>query len=68
MQRIVLGLVENLAQSADRVYNGSYRYKDFAHIFLKEINKKSTLIVLIATNKEYITAFSPSESQMKLAT
>jgi len=28
-----------LAQSADEVYKGSYRYEDPAYIFLKEINK-----------------------------
>ena len=42
---IFKGDISNLAQSADDVYKGSYRYKDPAYIFLKEINEKMSAVI-----------------------
>jgi Colicin D len=57
--------IEDLAQSADRVYKGSYRYEDPAFIFVKEIDNKMTVVIVNATNNEYITVFNPTANQMK---
>ena len=56
--------IQNLAQSADEVYKGSYRYKDPAYIFLKEIDEKITAVIVNATDGEYITSINPTQGQM----
>ena len=62
---IFKGDISNLAQSADDVYKGSYRYKDPAYIFLKEIDEKMTAVIVNATNGEYITSINPTSDQME---
>ena len=62
---IFKGEIINLAQSADEVYKGSYRYQDPAYIFLKEINEKMTAVIVNATNGEYITSINPTSGQME---
>ena len=62
---IFKGDIKNLAKSADDVYKGSYRYKDPAYIFLKEIDQKMTAIIVNATDGEYITSINPTGSQME---
>jgi hypothetical protein len=42
---------------------GSYRFKDPAYIFLKEINGKLTAVIVNATDYEYITTINPSSGQ-----
>lgn len=59
------GDIKNLAQSADEVYKGSYRYEDPAYIFLKEIDEKMTAVIVNATDGEYITSINPSSGQME---
>ena len=61
---IFKGELQNLAQSADEVYMGSYRYKNPAYIFLKEIDEKRTAVVVNATDFEYITTINFTEGQM----
>ena len=56
--------MQNLAQSADEVYKGSYRYKDPAYIFLKEVDEKITAVIVNATDGEYITSINPTQGQM----
>ena len=56
--------IQYLAQSADEVYMGSYRYKDPAYIFLKEISGDMTAIVVNATDFEYITTINPTEGEL----
>ena len=55
----------NLAQSADEVYKGSYRYQDPDYIFLKEINEKMIAVIDNATDGEYITSINPISGQME---
>ena len=55
----------DLAQSADEVYTGSYRYEDPAYIFLKEIDEKMTAVIVNATDGEYITSINPTRGQME---
>ena len=62
--KIFKGKIQNLAQSADEVYRGSYRYKDPAYIFLKEVDEEMTAVVVNATDFEYITTINPTEGQM----
>jgi len=62
---IFKGDITNLAQSADEVYKGSYRYQDPAYIFLKEINEKMTAVIVNATDGEYITSINPTSGQME---
>jgi hypothetical protein len=62
---IFKGEIQNLAQSADEVYKGSYRYKDPAYIFLKEIDEKITAVIVNATDGEYITSINPTDGQME---
>ena len=62
---IFKGSIKNLAQSADEVYKGSYRYKDPAYIFLKEIDEKMTAVIVNATDGEYITSINPTSNQME---
>ena len=62
---IFKGDITNLAQSADEVYKGSYRYQDPAYIFLKEINEKMTAVIVNATDGEYITTINPTSGQME---
>lgn len=50
--------VTDLAQSADNVILGSYRFKDPAYIFVKEINGKLTAVVVNAMDYEYITTIN----------
>ena len=57
------GDIKNLAQSADEVYKGSYRYEDPAYIFLKEIDEKMTAVIVNATDGEYITSINPTNGQ-----
>ena len=57
---IFKGDIQNLAQSADEVYKGSYRYKDPAYIFLKEIDEKMTAVIVNATDGKYITSINPT--------
>lgn len=59
------GDIKNLAQSADEVYKGSYRYEDPASIFLKEIDEKMTAVIVNATDGEYITSINPTSGQME---
>ena len=59
------GDIKNLAQQADEVYKGSYRYHDSAYIFLKEINKKMVTVIVNATDGEYITLINPTSGQME---
>ena len=59
------GDIKNLAQSADEVYKGSYRYEDPAYIFLKEINEKMTTVIVNTTDGEYITSINPTSGQME---
>jgi len=61
---IFKGEITNLAQSADEVYKGSYRYQDPAYIFLKEINEKPTAVIVNATDLEYITSINPTSGQI----
>ena len=61
---IFKGDIQNLAQSADEVYKGSYRYKDPAYIFLKEVDEKITAVIVNATDGEYITSINPTKGQM----
>lgn len=56
--------VTALAQLADTVYTGSFRYADPAYIFVKEINEKATAVVVNATDLEYITSVNPTEPQI----
>ena len=58
------GDIKHLAQSADEVFKGSYRYEDPAYIFLKEIDEKMTAVIVNATDGEYITSINPSNSQI----
>ena len=62
---IFKGDITNLAQSADEVYKGSYRYEDPAYIFLKEINEKMTTVIVNTTDGEYITSINPTSGQME---
>jgi len=62
---IFKGDIKNLAQSADEVYKGSYRYEDPAYIFLKEIDEKMTAVIVNATDGEYITSINPTSGQME---
>jgi hypothetical protein len=62
---IFKGDIQNLAQSADEVYKGSYRYKDSAYIFLKEIDEKMTAVIVNPTDGEYITSINPTDGQME---
>ena len=62
---IFKGDITKLAQSADEVYKGSYRYQDPAYIFLKEINEKMTAVIVNATDGEYITSINPTSGQME---
>lgn len=57
--------IQNLAQSADEVYKGSYRYEDPAYIFLKEIDEKMTAVIVNATDGEYITSINPTSGQIE---
>jgi hypothetical protein len=57
--------IKNLAQSADEVYKGSYRYKDPAYIYLKEIDEKMTAVIVNATDEEYITSINSTLMQME---
>lgn len=59
------GDIQNLAQSADEVYKGSYRYQDPAYIFLKEIDGKMTAVIVNATDGEYITSINPTNNQIE---
>jgi len=59
------GDIKNLAQLADEVYKGSYRYKDPAYIFLKEIDGKMTAVIVNTTDREYVTSINPTEGQME---
>lgn len=56
--------VLELAESADKVHKGSYRFKDPAYIFLKN-NKENVLtaVVVNATNNEFITVVNPTPNQ-----
>ena len=56
--------VVELAQTADEVIQGSYRYNDPAYIFLKEINGKPTAVLVNATDNEYITTINPTQKQL----
>ena len=62
---IFKGDIKHLAQSADQVYKGSYRYKDPAYIFLKKIDEKMTAVIVNATDGEYITSINPNSGQME---
>lgn len=62
---IFKGDIKNLAQSADKVYKGSYRYEDPAYIFLKKIDEKMTAVIVNATDGDYITSINPSSGQME---
>jgi len=62
---IFKGDIQNLAQSADEVYKGSYRYEDPAYIFLKEIDEKMTAVIVNATYGEYITSINPTSGQIE---
>ena len=44
------GDIEILAQSADEVYKGSYRYESPDYIFLKEIDNKRTAVIVNTTD------------------
>lgn len=57
--------IQNLAQSCDEVYKGSYRYKDPAYTFLKEIDGKMTAVIVNATDGEYITSINPTNGQIE---
>lgn len=63
---IFKGDIKDLAQSADEVYKGSYRYEDPAYIFLKEIDQKMTAVIVNATDEEYITSINPTSGQMEI--
>lgn len=58
------GDVTSLAKSADRTFTGSYRYQTPAYSFLKEVNGKPTLVVVDATDLDYITVINPTTSQL----
>jgi hypothetical protein len=62
---IFKGDIQNLAQSVDEVYKGSYRYEDPAYIFLKEIDEKMTAVIVNATDGEYITSINPTSGQIE---
>lgn len=57
--------ISNLAKSADQTFKGSYRYKDPAYIFVKEINSKTTAVIVNATDGEYITSINPTQAQLE---
>ena len=54
-----------LAQSADEINKGSYRFQDPAYIFLKEINENVTTVIVNATDGEYITSINPTSRQIQ---
>jgi hypothetical protein len=58
------GNIKILAQSADEVYKGSYRYEDPAYI-KKKIDEKMTAVIVNATDGEYITCINPTSGQME---
>lgn len=62
---IFKGDIQNLAQSADEIYKGSYRYQDPTYIFLKEIDEKMTAVIVNATDGEYITSINPTKGQIE---
>lgn len=62
---IFKGDIQNLAQSSDEVYKGSYRYKDPTYIFLKEIDEKMTAVIVNATDGEYITSINLTNGQIE---
>lgn len=59
------GDIQNLAQSTDKVYKGSYRYQDPAYIFLKEIDEKMTAVIVNVTDGEYVTSINPTDTQIE---
>ena len=59
------GEVGGLAQSSDKTVKGSYRYKDPAYIYLKEIDGKQTAVIVNATDDEYITTINPTINQLE---
>ena len=61
---IFKGDIKNLARSADKVYKGSYRYETPAYIFSKTVGENTTVVVVNAINREYITAVNPSPFQL----
>ena len=56
--------IQNTAKSAHFVYKGSFRYKDPAFIYLKEINGKVIAVIVHADSGEYISSFSPNNYQI----
>jgi hypothetical protein len=53
----------DVGKLADSVILRSYRFKDPAYIFLKEINGELTAVIVNATDGEYITTINPTSGQ-----
>lgn len=59
------GCTDDLAQSAEEVFKGSYRYERPAYIYEKEIDGKLTAVIVDAITNEYISTFNPTTSQQE---